>query len=163
MRRSALHEFRKVLYNLKREYSGTIIINRRVSSDVDLETGRRTTAIQAWQVNRAIILPKEAKREFAYDLAFIASAKNFTYGMDFETGVRRIILDLRDMPSGWRPSQDDYIIYRGIRYEVRSFEEFEFDSGIIYTLKSLEGQTPHNHIPVHWRSTLHLNGEVGHD
>lgn len=163
MRRSALNEFRKVLYNLKRKYHGSIVINRRVDSTLNVETGRRAVETESWAVDQAIILPNEIKREFAYDLAFIASAKNFTYGMQFETGIRRVIVDLRDLPSGWRPDYNDYVVYRQVRYDIKEIQEFEFDSGIIYTLKALEGQVSNNNIPVHWRSTLHLNDEVEYD
>lgn len=161
MNRTALYEIRRILYSFKRKFAGSVVIHRRSSSQVDLETGELTVTTASWPVDKAIILPNSIHREFSYDLAFIAAAKNFTYGGFYDTGTRRIIIDPLDMPIGWRPSKDDYVIFDRVRYEIKEIETFEFNAGWLFTLKALTEQTPAAIIPVHWRSTLHLNDEVG--
>lgn len=163
MSQTSLRFVRLVLNSLKRAYRGEIIINRRCSVEVNVATGVKDVCVDTWKVNKAIILPKTIQREFAYDLAYIAVLKEFTYGAQFDTGIRRIIVDNRDMPAGWKPLKDDYIIYDGIRYEIRQIQEFEFKAGFIYELKALEGNDPNYAIPVCWRSTLHLTDGVEYD
>lgn len=163
MNRTALYTFRRVLYSLKRAYPGSVVIHRRASSTPNFETGRQVVDIDSWLVDRAIVLPNSMHREFSYDLAFIAAAKNFTYGGMFDTGIRRVIVDVVDMPSGWKPHKDDYIVYDSIRYEIREIDVFENQSGWLFTLKSLTEQTPQTVIPVHFRSTLHLEDGFEND
>lgn len=141
---------------LKRAYPGSVVIHRRGDISLDLETGQKTYNTQAWQVDKAIILPNEATRTFAYDLSFIASLKQFTYGANWDQEIRRIIVDYGDMPSGWKPRKDDYLVYENVKYEPVNIQQFEFDSGIIYTLKAISGAPSDLVIPILWRNTIHM-------
>lgn len=150
----------KVLYSLKRKYLARVIIHRRLSETVDLSTGVKTPVIQDWEIERAILLPNDLSRKFVYDLTFIASNKNFTYGGTFDTGERRLILDANEVPVGFIPNRDDYIVYLSDRYEISDIGTFGENKGWILKIKTLTGapvEAVHSH---HVRSTLHLNSEV---
>ena len=163
MKRTALQVVKRVLRMLKRAYPGSVVIHRRGEVTLDLETGEKTFDVQAWQVNKAIILPQDTSRLFSYDLSFIASLKQFTYGAQYDASRRRIIVDNADLPQGWKPRKDDYIVYENTKYEITEIQQFEFNAGIIYTLKGLVGEPTGLVIPILWRNTLHLHEEFSHD
>jgi hypothetical protein len=142
---------------LKRAYRGSVVIHRRTDISLDLDTGAKIITTEAWQVDKAIILPSGKSREFSFDLAFIAVLKQFTYGASYDTDTRRIIIDNADLPAGWKPRKDDYVVYDNLKYEINEIQEFEFNAGIIYTLKALIGQETDLIRPVLWRSTMHLH------
>lgn len=163
MSRTALQVVKRVLRMLKRAYPGSVVIHRRGEVTLDLETGEKTFDIQAWQINKAIILPADHSRVFSYDLGFIASLKQFTYGAQYDQNKRRIIVDNVDLPRGWKPHKDDYLVYDGMKYEITEIQQFEFNAGIIYTLKGIVGEPTGLVIPILWRNTLHLQEEFSHD
>ena len=115
----------RVVYRLKRRYGSIVDFYYRTSSTVNLETGQKTVVKDFFRVNRAIVLPSDIHREFRYDLTFIATNKNFTYGGHFDTSQRRIIVDRKDVPLGRELEVGQYCIYDGRRYELKQVEEFE--------------------------------------
>lgn len=115
----------QVLYRLKRRYGQVVDIVHRTSSTTNLETGVKTVVRDSHRVNRAIVLPSLIHREFVYDLTFIATNKNFTYGGHFDTTQRRLIIDRKDLPSDFEIKVGYYFISDGKRYEVKQVEEFE--------------------------------------
>jgi hypothetical protein len=163
MKRTSLQVVKRVLRMLKRAYPGSVVIHRRGEITLDLESGQKSFDVQAWRVNKAIILPSDAARKFSYDLAFIAVLKQFTYGAQYDVNSRRIIVDNADLPAGWKPHKDDYIVYDNLKYEIAEIQQFEFNAGIIYTLKGLPGDPTDLVIPILWRNTLHFHEGFSHD
>lgn len=119
----------KVLYRLKRRYGSPVNILWLVSSTVNRETGKKTVQHGRQFVQRMIVLPDNVHSEFSYDLAYIAAAKNFTYGGIFDTTQRRFILDAKDVPSTFEPTTEMYFVYDGVRYNVKQVERFEERTG----------------------------------
>jgi hypothetical protein len=64
-------------------------------------------------------------RDFEYDLSFIAANKNFTYGGFFDPSVRDVIIDSKDIPSGFEITGDMYVIFDDRRYEIKETREAE--------------------------------------
>lgn len=114
------------IYRLKREYGGAVTIQRRTLNTVDLCTGVKTQDRDAIHIRRAIILPSRLIRKFDYDLTYIASNKNFTYGGFYDTDYREFIFDARDLPAGFAFNLDDALIFNHIRYELKEISAFEF-------------------------------------
>ena len=112
------------LYELKREYGVSLNIVWITAETVDTEAGKMTITRDSVSVNRAIVLPSTTEREFAYDLTFIASNKNFTYGGLFDTHRRRVIIDRRDLPTDFEIKVGYWLVFQGKRYEVEEFNEF---------------------------------------
>lgn len=115
-----------VVYRLKRRYGVPIQIVKRVSNSVNIETGQKSLVKAFVNVRRAIVLPTREHREFYYDLAFIAAAKNFTYGAHIDVTERRFILDRKDL-RGWAVEVGQWIVYQGQRYDVKEVSDFEED------------------------------------
>ena len=114
----------QVVYRLKRRYGEAIDIVYRTSDVTNLETGRKTITKNSRRVNRAIVLPSAIDRVFSYDLAFIATNKNFTYGGHYDTTERRFIIDRKDIP-GLELTLDMYLLFAGNRYDLKEIQEFE--------------------------------------
>lgn len=116
----------RVVYRLKRRYGQPIDILWNVSSTTHLETGKKTVQRGLVKVSRGIVLPSKIHREFFYDLVFIASNKNFTYGGQTDTTERRLIIDRKDLPSlEFEIKVGYWLIIDGKRYDVKDVEEFE--------------------------------------
>lgn len=120
---------RQLLYSLKRQYGGPLIIYKLESSTVDYETGIKTTFVSTTKIHRAIILPVKVAREVATSITIVAANKMMVYGGSYDAGIRQFVFDARDLPDNFNFSKDDFIVYNGRRYEIKSYEEFEFHTG----------------------------------
>ena len=56
------------------------------------------------------------------------------------------IVDRRDVPDldlkSFEPTMDDWIVYKGLKYQIKHFNEFEFDSAWVFTGKAVLGDVP---------------------
>lgn len=118
--KNVLRETRKIIYNLKRQFGLLMYIQYASSDDVyDLETGEITRTITDIKIRRGVLLPEDTLRKFVYDLSFIAANKNFTYGGFFEKGARVVLIDVKDLPSGFIIKNSMYINFHNRRYEIQ--------------------------------------------
>jgi len=136
--RNSLDFIMTLIYQLKREYGGPVTIQRRTANTVDLETGKKTQTKDAVHISRVIILPTRLIRKFDYDLTYIASNKNFTYGGFYDTDHREFIFDARDLPNGFAFNLDDALIFKHIRYELKEVSIFEFDAAYTVIAKRIK-------------------------
>jgi len=116
---NVLRQIKQIVYRLKRNYGVNIVYTRITSSTPNVETGKIVNVLQEITIRRAIIGPARDLRDFAYDLAFIAANKNFTYGGFFDAGTRIMIVDSKDLPSGFVPNLNDYIVEDGVKYNFK--------------------------------------------
>ena len=143
----------QVLYRLKRRYGEPCTICERTSSTVNLETGAKTVHKNTRLVNKVIVLPSVVHREFQYDLSFIATNKNFTYGGLYDTSLRKMIFDRKDLDD-FEIKKDMYLLFSGKRFEIQTIEEFEDRTAYLVTAKgSLEA-------PVETITELKVGDEV---
>lgn len=129
---------RRVLYRLKRRFGAAITIIRDTET-LDPRTGKKVVTKQTWEVKRAILLPNTQLPKFAYDLAYIANAKNFTYGAIFNTSDRRVILDSKEVPDTYEPQQEDYFTFENRRWNIVQIGEFEYNTGYFLVGQRVEG------------------------
>jgi hypothetical protein len=120
---------RQLLYSLKRQYGGPVTIYKLEDSTTDYETGIKTQFVSKTDVRRGIILPVKVAREVATSITLVAANKMMVYGGSYDAGVRQFIFDAQDLPSDFNFNKDDFIIYNNRRYEIKSYEEFEFHTG----------------------------------
>jgi hypothetical protein len=127
---SQLRFIRQNVYQLKQRYPGAIDIIRRTANTVDVSTGIKTVQLVGVHVNRAIVLPSAISRAALFDRTYVANDRDFVYGTNFDVTVRSFIIDHVDLPSTFGdPVIGDYIVYRGVRYnlqKVQSLEGFAF-------------------------------------
>ncbi len=138
MNRRQTRFIRKVLYTLKREYGFDITFHKMTGQTLDLEDGTSTQTFEIKRIKRAIVLPDSKRDTFEYDLAFIAAAKNFTYGGSYTTSLRRIIIDRQDL-GDYTIELRDYIIWNEKRWEVAKIDSYELETGFIVQIRLVEG------------------------
>jgi hypothetical protein len=127
------------LHRLKRQFGAEIIVYKAADVTQNLKTGVISRQYITTTVKRAIVLPVKSIRDFVYDLSFIAANKNFTYGAFFDISYRAVIIDQKDLPSGTTFTQDDYIVYEGVKYGMRKTERITNDYGWILMVTTITG------------------------
>lgn len=121
--KNTLREVQKIIYTLKRNFGLLMYIQYASADDVyNLQTGEITRTITDIKIRRGILLPENTIRKFLYDLSFIAANKNFTYGGFFERGTRVVLIDVKDLPSGFTIKNSMYVNFHNRRYEIQKSE-----------------------------------------
>lgn len=140
MSRNALRQNKVILYKLKREYGMNVTIRIPTTNDYNITTGAVTREYTEVAVRRAIVLPKRLTRDFVYDLAYIASNKNFTEGGFFDKSARNIIVQNSDL-KGNIPNLEWECVFQNKDYAVKEINEVEDNEGYILTCTGLDKQT----------------------
>lgn len=133
-----------VIYRLKRRYGQSIEFVRFLGFTVDTATGRQTVSRDSWTLNRAVVLPKQLERSFAYDLSFIAANKNFTYGAFYDKGTREILIDKHDIRANFIPVINDYLIWNQGHYSIVELQDYEGSNALYVKAQMLEGNLEDN-------------------
>ena len=133
-------QVQRVLYALKRQFGGAIVVYQNQSVATDPKTGEVTRTKTAVRIQRAVVLPVTVSREVKQAISVISANKMaVSGGSGFETGKRLFIIDRRDAPN-LTLTASDWIGYDGRRYAIESFEEYEFSSAWIVVGKALIGE-----------------------
>jgi hypothetical protein len=131
---------------LKREYGGDIDIYRRLGGSTDHLTGEVTINKEVINVRRAIILTAKVIRKSDRPINVISANKTFTIGGTYDNNTRLFIIDRRNVPElslkEFQLTEDDWIVYNGIKYEIKNFELIEFDAAWAITAQAVIGDVP---------------------
>lgn len=126
----------------------------------NLKTGTAVQKTKMIEVRRAAILPGRHKRDFDYDLSFIAANKNFTYGGFFDKIDVVIIVDNADLKDQTNKpaklSNNDKVLHLGQEHEIVEITETQDSKSQILALKRTENAANADLIS----STIHLNQTV---
>jgi hypothetical protein len=87
------------------------------------------------------VLPVTRDRTVQQSISLISSNKEFVSGGTYDVGVRDFIIDRRDCPTLPPLTADDWIVYGGEKYQIKTFQSF-FDAGWGITARKLEGEVP---------------------
>ena len=130
---------RKALYSLKKEYGAQIDIHKLVSSETNVRTGQKQLTATVTRVRRAIVLPARIDRIAQLGISKISSNKEFAFGGTYDSAQREFIIDRRDVRNLPELSADDWIVFNERKYQVKSVEAFEYDTGWVITARELVG------------------------
>ena len=130
---------RQTLYVLKRAFGNMVTIYRFLESDTDYKTGIKTDLTESHVVRKCIILPVKITREVIQTVSEISANKNFVYGGSYDSDLRGFIIDTRDLPLGYVPRQNDYIVYNDQRFEFKTIAELEQKTGWLISGKAVIG------------------------
>ena len=122
-------QHRVTIYQLKRLWGTVVDYFVPTANAHDILTGDITRTYDKTTIRKAIVCPKVLDRSFVYDLAFIASAKNFTGGGYFDRHTRNVILDASDLPTGFVPKVKHHLQFENDRFEIKTVETI-FDNAI---------------------------------
>lgn len=151
---------RRVIYNLKRRYGFPLDIYRIISTVTNRETGKKIQEKSKYHIKRAIVLPNQVQKRFAFDLAYLAANKDFTYGAEYLSNLRDIIIDVRDLPKEFEITINDYIIYDGKRYQIKIIEIAEHNQAYLIRMDHAPGSLPFEQHDVNVHNVLDLEQGV---
>lgn len=132
---------RQALYSLKRQYGAQIDIFKHAGTTTDVRTGVKTISKSRVRVPRGIVMPVKRDRAVMQGISAISANKEFVMGGTFDVGVRTFILDRRDCPAITSLTADDWLVYRGKKYQIKDVETDEVEASWIINARVLEGET----------------------
>jgi hypothetical protein len=150
---------RQTLYMLKRQYGGTIDIYTIASSTTNQATGVTVIVKDVVHVDRAVVLPARIQKEIRKSISQISANKMFVVGGTYDAGRRIFIVDRDDTPE-LDITSNSYLVYRNRKYEIESFQEYEFESGWIIVGRELIGEVPEQIYLLRADSLLELQGDA---
>jgi hypothetical protein len=151
---------RQVLYALTREYGdGPLSLYTAQGATVNLETGAKQISKTVTVLKRVIVLPSTVKRDLVQTISMISANKQFVYGGTHDARERNFIIDRQQAPD-LTIKDDDWLVFKGHKYEISKFQEFEYDSGWIITARELIGEVPEQIFLLQADHLLELDSDV---
>ncbi len=149
---------RQTIYDLKHRFGGEATVYKVVNSTTDYKTGTKSIDTTSRLVRKAIILPNQLTRELFQGVSYLSASKSFASlgGQGWDEATRSFIFDGRDL-RGYSFDIEDWIVYRGKRYDIETIEELEYDNGWLVIGKEIKGQTSGGSITLDVDQTLGLN------
>jgi hypothetical protein len=89
-----------------------------------------------------IVLPARSNRGVQKSVSEISANKEFVFGGTFDSSTRTFIVDRRDCPMLPTLTADDWIVYFGNKYQIKTVDSFEVNTGWVITAKQLVGENP---------------------
>jgi hypothetical protein len=131
-----LREIKKIIYALKRAFGLSVTLYQPDATNIDYEKGSLVRSWTTTSINRAIILPYKEQRKFEYDLAYLKSAVNFTYGGYYDIKKRTIIIDKNDLTT--IITLNDYISFDDKRWEVLDVNMAEHNQAYVLSVVQID-------------------------
>lgn len=130
---------KRVLYKLKRNYGYPLDLYKILETSEDVATGKKTVRRARHHLHKAIILTAaELKRQYQYDMSYVAVNQRFSYGAFYDTEALFLIIDCVDLPRGLVLTLDDFAIYKHKRYNFDKVEPLE--QNLAYMIKMRESK-----------------------
>ena len=139
--RGLLRSLRLTLYTLKRQFAGSVYIYKLIDAATDYKTGVKTSTQEVYAVRRAIVLPIKIQRDEVKTLSIVSANKSFAYGGTYDAGVRLFVIDARDVPSDFDLDLNDWIVYNGQRYSIKTIDKLELQAGWLIVGRAIEQAT----------------------
>ncbi len=132
----------QALYVLKRSYGNPIDVYVQGAVTTDTTTGKRTVAKTVYPIAVAIVLPSKLSRSDKRGISLISANKGLVQGGFYDTTARRFIVDRTDVPDLVTLTENDWLVYKGRKYQFESIQEFEDSAGWVITGKAVLGEVP---------------------
>lgn len=134
---------KQTLYDLKLRFGSPVSIYRLVNSTTDYRLGTVTATQTSIDVKKCVVLPANTIRDLAQSISYISANKPFVWQGDggWDENTRVFIFegsDLRD----YEILMEDWIIYRGKRFDIANIEQLEHRAGWAVMAKEVVGSEP---------------------
>lgn len=135
---------RETLYQTKKEWGVPVSLYRATASATDYETGEKTMTKTSIDVRLCPVLPMTSVRKFVQSVSYLAASKSFASagGQGWDQGTRGFVFDARDLPIGHIIEVEDWIVYRGRRYDPKQIEELGHNLGWFVIATEIRGANP---------------------
>jgi len=145
------------VYMLKRQFGEQIDIYKLLGSETDVRTGAKVVTTTTYRVKRAIVFPAGYSRT---RMPPVTSVTGFVASGSRDLSVRDFLVDRKDAKGLTSLTSDDWIVYKGKKYQVKSLEACEIDSAWLITAKELVGEVPQQVISVKADDGLRVDNVV---
>ena len=130
---------RRCIRQMKKEYGNEITVYKLNTATTNYDTGARSKTHTSVYIRRAVVLPVKLSRDVIQTISVISANKQLLQGGTLDQGVRQIIIDREDVPTTFDIHKDDWIVYSGKRYDVKTVDEYEYKTAWLVTAKMVEG------------------------
>lgn len=130
---------RRNIRQMKKEYGGEITVYSLGTATTNYDTGVRSKTHTSVYIKRAVVLPVKLSRDVIQTISIISANKKLLQGGSIDQGVRQFIIDRGDVPAAFDIHNDDWIVYDGHRYDVKTVDEYEYKTAWLLTAKMVEG------------------------
>jgi hypothetical protein len=131
-----LRQIELIIYNLKKHYGLPAYLRKPTKNENDVTTGKVVTEYEVFKIRKLICLPDESKRQFIYDLSYVAANKNFAYGGLFDRSIKMFILDRKDTKID--VTLADNLVRDGRRYDIIDIDKPEHNVCFLLKAKMLD-------------------------
>jgi len=157
--RNLQRTYRQVLYSLKKQYGDTITVCQNITASTNYITGAKSYTCSRTKINKAILLPTNIGRKTDYKLPMMSANKMFIFGATFDVGSKIIVIDIRDVPTYFELSMDDWILIENERYEITGVEELEYHAGWVLGLKRIIGASADLEVALSTSDSMSISGD----
>ena len=159
-----LNFIRRILYKLKRNYGFELQLYKIVSTANNIESGKQYVSTAKYTIKKAIILTAaELKRQFQYDMSYVAANAKFSYGGFYDTESLYVIVDCRDIPRGFEITLNDFAIHNRKRYSFDKVDLLEHRLAIWIEMRQSKGSVPMELHELNVVSTLTFDQEINNE
>ena len=130
-----LREITRVLYNLKRRYGKTVIFRTPLVSTANLRTGGLNRTYTSYTIKKVIKGPISLIRDILK-----ATGANFSYGGYYDTSLRALIVDLKELRKAnatYLPTMKDNVKIGTRQWEIKEVIPTEDNLGLAMTIKEI--------------------------
>ncbi len=151
----------QALYVLKRSYGAPVDIYIQGAVTADSKTGNRTVDKTVYPIDVAIVLPAKLNRNDKRNIAVISANKQIVQGGFYDTTTRKFIIDRSDVPDLDKLSENDWLVFKGRKYQFVEVQEMEDDAAWVITGKAVIGERPEQIFLVSADNLMSLNQSAG--
>ena len=102
-------QLKTAIYKLKRQYPTFVQLFTPDVTYTDSNSGHTEIELDSHSVKRALVLSEKVKQKFIYDISYIKANSNFASGGFFESSMRRIIIDKKDIPNSFEVNTKTFV------------------------------------------------------
>ena len=162
MNRGMTMFIRRSLYGLKKAYGCRVDLYKLRTAATNYKTGVKTYTKSVTRLRRCVVLPAQIQRDVSQTITAISANKGFVYGATYDAGTRKFVIDARDVPIGYEPELDDWLVYDERRYEIKDISVFEQRAGWIIIGKETLGVAAEQIHSARVEDTLSFESEATH-
>lgn len=135
-----------LIYNMKKNAKPVLVgLYKLGDTTTNFKTGATVTNFNIHILDNCWMNMYKRKRDFSYDLAYIAVNKDFSYGAYSDEQAAQLFIDKKDLKdhdgNALVLSLNDYLIINDNKYQIRFIEAHEYDKHVILELDRITNQT----------------------
>ena len=151
----------QALYILKRSYGAPVSIYIQGACTSNARTGNRTIEKAVYPIDGAIVLPAKLSRNDKRNISVISANKQIVQGGFYDTTQRKFIIDRSNVPDLEKLTENDWLVFKGRKYQVVEVQELEDDAVWVITGKAVLGERPEQIFLVSADNLMSLNHSAG--